>query len=95
MVRKLSLLAFLAVAACATPKVPEPIIKTVTVNIPVPQPCVPKTLGDRPAYPDTDQALLNAVDAAERYQLIFAGRILRDARLGEIEPVIASCPKEK
>lgn len=88
--------AALALAACAgkTPP-PEPIVRTVEVQIPVPQPCVPKTLGAQPIYIDSDKALVGAKDAAERYRLLYAGRKQRDARLGEIEPVIKSCPREK
>jgi hypothetical protein len=87
----------LLLSACATKQaaVPEPIIKTVTVNVPVSQACVPKTMTAPPTYVDTDEALLAAKDAAERYQLVYAGRMQRVARLGEVEPVIASCPKEK
>lgn len=81
-------------ASCKT-VVPEPIVKTVYVNVPVPQPCVPKSLGAPPVYVDSDDALRKAKDAAERYQLLYGGRIQRVARLGEVEPVVASCPKEK
>ena len=86
----------LGLAACAgkTPP-PEPIIQTVEVQVPVPQPCVPKTLGGVPTYVDSDAALKNAKDGAERYRLVYAGRLQRIARLGEVEPVIKSCPREK
>lgn len=70
---------------------PEPVVRTVTVNVPVAIECVPVTLGDAPSYPDTDEALRAATDAAERYRLVFLGRLLRDARLGEVESVILSC----
>lgn len=81
--------------ACQTAKVPEPIIKTVFVSVPGKAlPCVPKELGPAPVYVDTNEKLKSAADAAERYQLIFAGRMQREARLGEIEPVISSCPKD-
>ena len=83
-------------SACATaPKaVPEPIIQTIEVKVPGPAlPCVPKEILPMPTYVDTDAVLAKALDAAERYQLIFAGRQQRDARLKEIEPVILSCPK--
>lgn len=72
---------------------PRPEIRTVTVNVPVPQPCVPATLGDAPDYPDTDAKLLAAVDAAERYLLLAAGRALRIARNNELETAVAGCPK--
>lgn len=87
---------FLLAAACAdkTPP-PEPVIKTVYVNVPVVGACVPKTLGSAPTYVDTDEALLNAPDAASRYQLLYGGRLQRVSRLGELEPIVQSCPKEK
>jgi hypothetical protein len=79
-------------AACGVK--PEPVVRTVTVTVPVAVDCVPATLGAVPAYPDTDEALRSSPDAAERYRLLFLGRLLRDARLGEVEPVIQSCRKE-
>lgn len=94
--KRLALLLVLTLAACATtpPPVPEPIIKIQTVYVPGPAlACVPKELLGAPTYVDSDQALLSAADAAERFQLLFAGRMQRDARLREIEPVISSCPK--
>jgi hypothetical protein len=90
-----ALLPLVALTACKTTQAPEPIIKTVYVNVPVTQPCVPKTLGPPPQYIDTDDKLLGAKDAAERYQLLYAGRTQRNSRLGEVEPVVRSCPKEQ
>ena len=58
---------------------------------PAPKACVPKTLGAPPRYPDTDAALRSAGGAADRYQLLAAGRILRQERLEELERVIAGC----
>ena len=85
----------LSLGACAsTPQVaPEPRIVTVEVAVPVPQPCVPAGLAAPPEYPDTDDALRAAPDAASRYQLIAAGRLLSRARLNEVEPVVAACPR--
>lgn len=86
--------AALSLGACATTgAVPEPRIITVEVAVPVPSPCVPATLAPEPEYPDTDLALLAAVDGPTRYALIAAGRLLRIARLNEVEPVVAACPK--
>lgn len=53
--------------------------------------CVPRTLGAPPRYPDSDAALRNAAGAADRYQLMAAGRILRAQRLEELERVVAGC----
>jgi hypothetical protein len=58
-------------------------------------PCVPKSLGPEPQYVDTKDKLLSAKDAAERYQLLYGGRLQREARLGELEPIVRSCPREK
>lgn len=95
---KAAVLILLPLAACALKPVerPQPIIVTREVVVPGPQtPCVPANVGAQPSYPDTDSTLKAAADAAVRYQLMAAGRKLRDARLREIEPVIASCPKAK
>ena len=72
----------------------EPIVIQHEVDVPVTIACVPKTLAPAPEYPDTDQALKAAADAAVRYQLVTAGRALRMARLGELEPIVVGCAKE-
>jgi len=56
-----------------------------------PRPCVPRTLPPAPRYPDTDQALRAAPGAADRYQLMAAGRLQRQRRLEELERVVAGC----
>lgn len=58
---------------------------------PPPKSCVPRSLGPPPRYPDTDAALRAAPGAADRYQLLAAGRILRQDRLADLERVIAGC----
>lgn len=58
---------------------------------PPPRSCVPRGLGPPPRYPDTDAALRNAPGAADRYQLMAAGRLMRERRLAELERVIAGC----
>jgi hypothetical protein len=79
----------IVLAACATK--PEPVIRTVEVKIPVAVACVPKSLAKAPTYPDTAEALKASPGAADRYQLLAAGRLLRTQRLAEIEPVIEAC----
>ena len=81
---------------CSTTQTPEPRIVTQEVVVPgPPAPCVPANVStDTQVYPDTDAALLAAPDAAARYLLMASGRLLRIARLGEIEPVIHACPKK-
>lgn len=56
-----------------------------------PKSCVPKTLLPPPRYPDTDAALRAAPGAADRYQLMAAGRIMRRERLEDLERVVAAC----
>jgi hypothetical protein len=58
---------------------------------PPPKSCVPRSLGPPPRYPDTNAALRAAPGAADRYQLMAAGRLLREERLEELERVIAGC----
>ena len=58
---------------------------------PAPKSCVPKNLPPPPRYPDTDAALRAAPGAADRYQLMAAGRILRAERLDDLERVVANC----
>lgn len=88
-IRPLVFIAALLLTGCGHQ--PAPIIRTVTVIKPVAVACVPANLDPAGSYPDTDEALRSAVDAAERYALVAAGRMLRDARLGELEPIIQAC----
>jgi hypothetical protein len=53
--------------------------------------CVPKDLPRAPRYPDSDRALKSAGGAADRYQLLAAGRLLRERRLELLERVVAGC----
>jgi hypothetical protein len=53
--------------------------------------CVPRTLGPPPRYPDSDAALRAAAGAADRYQLMAAGRLMRQKRLEELERAVAAC----
>jgi hypothetical protein len=79
----------------AAPEAPPP--ATVIVKVPVPAPapvkaaCVPKAFPRAPKYPDTDAALRDAGGAADRYQLMAAGRLLRERRLAELEKVVDGC----
>lgn len=77
-------------AAAPAPR-PAPTPPTVvTITVPA-KSCVPKTLPRAPKYPDTDAALRDAGGAADRYQLMAAGRILRDRRLADLEKVVEGC----
>jgi hypothetical protein len=53
--------------------------------------CVPRGLAPSPRYPDTDAALRGAGGAADRYQILAAGRLLRMRRLAELERVVEAC----
>ena len=78
-----------APAPAATSQPVAPLI--VKVPVPVKEACVPKTLPRAPKYPDSDAALRDAGGAADRYQLMAAGRLLRDRRLAELEKVVEGC----
>lgn len=78
-------------AACATDAPPEPVVRIVEVKVPVAIACVPPTLGDPTPYVDTDEALKSAAGPEDRFQLLAAGRIQRNARLSKVEPVIKGC----
>ncbi|THD63655.1 hypothetical protein [Phenylobacterium sp.] len=80
-----------APAAAPVPAAAPAPAPPVVVRVPVKEACVPKTLSKPPKYPDTDQALRDAGGAADRYQLMAAGRILRERRLAELEKVVEGC----
>lgn len=61
------------------------------IRVPAPVKCVPDTLGPPPVYPDGDAALREAGGAADRYQLLAAGRIVREQRLQKLEDVVRRC----
>lgn len=84
-------LAVLSCTGCTTALRPEPIVTTTTVEVPVARTCVPAGLGGPPAYIDTDAALKAAGGPEDRYQMVIAGRVQRNARLGEVEPVVKGC----
>jgi hypothetical protein len=77
------------VAALPAPPAPPPPARPAPA--PVARACVPRSLAPPPRYPDTDAALRAAPGAADRYQLMAAGRILRGRRLDELERVVAGC----
>lgn len=81
----------LALAACGATASPEPIVRTVEVKVPVAVSCVPPTLGDEPVYVDTDAGLRAAAGPEDRFQLMAAGRIQRNAWLARVRPVLKGC----
>jgi len=74
-------------AAAPLPEKPRVVIR----KVPTPVSCVPKNFPRAPRYPDTDAALKNAAGAADRYQLMAAGRLLRMQRLAALEKVLEGC----
>ena len=54
-------------------------------------PAAARNLPPAPRYPDTDAALRAAAGAADRYQLMAAGRLLRQKRLEDLERVVQNC----
>lgn len=77
-----------SLSACATI---EPKIITREVKVPVVLPCVGQSVPQPPAYPDTNDALKAAPNAASRYTLMAAGREKRSARLDLLERVVDIC----
>lgn len=69
---------------------PAPPPQVVTITAPA-RSCVPKSLPRTPKYPDSDAALRDAGGAADRYQLMAAGRLLRERRLADLEKVVDGC----
>ncbi len=51
----------------------------------------PRNFPRAPRYPDTDKALRAAGGAADRYQLLAAGRLVRARRLAELERALEGC----
>jgi hypothetical protein len=80
-----------ATPAPAPAPAPPPAQVVVRVPVPVKEACVPKSLPRAPKYPDTDVALRDAGGAADRYQLMAAGRLLRERRLADLEKVVDGC----
>jgi 2-oxoglutarate dehydrogenase E2 component (dihydrolipoamide succinyltransferase) len=82
-------------AATPAAPAPAPVAPAAPVVVKAPAPvknaCVPRTLPRAPKYPDTDAALRDAGGAADRYQLMAAGRLLRERRLAELEKVVEGC----
>jgi hypothetical protein len=104
--RLAALIIGLCLAGCTTVKpapalaVAEPPVGSPVVEPPVTQPtvppaartsCVPRGFPHAPRYPDTDQALRAAGGAADRYQLLAAGRLARAKRLAELERLVDAC----
>lgn len=87
---KRALILVLFVAGCAS-QPQEPVVKTVTVNVPVAVPCL-KDIGPEPVYSDTDAALKAAPDLFTRVKLLLAGRLQRMDRDAVRAAADLGCP---
>ena len=81
--------AVIEAAAPAPPPPPPP--KVVIRRVPVRVSCIARDFPRAPQYPDTDAALRAAAGAADRYQLMAAGRMMRERRLAELERAVEAC----
>ena len=70
---------------------PHVVTQIQTVDRPVATSCVPAGTPAAPTYPDGDDALKAAPDAAQRYLLLYAGRKLRVARSKLTESILQGC----
>ena len=70
---------------------PEPKPRVLPRKAPAASSCVPRNFPRAPRYPDSDAALKNAAGAADRYQLMAAGRLLRMQRLAALERALEAC----
>ncbi len=89
--KRLAILAALAVTACAGDPMRAPPGPKVVYLPGELRSCIPDGTPEEPTYPDTDAALRAAPDPATRYQLVVAGRALRAARSGVVEPLLKGC----
>ena len=88
--RHLAILALIALSACGSTGPAEPKIVIQEVKVPVAVSCVSKDFKDRPATPDTDEAL-KAAPIDQFVQLLLAGRTIRDAWIPTAQKQIDIC----
>lgn len=94
----LAIAAAFALSGCTTTtREPEPVIRTVEVQVPVDNPeCARKAmaeLGTGILYPDTDAALAASGTLFDRVKLLLAGRELREARETALVSALAECAR--
>ena len=80
----------LLLVGCAD-KPSEPVVNTITADVPTPVSCVPDTVTAAPTYPDTLDALKSAPELADFEKLLDSGARLRAKRLDLLETVVAKC----
>ncbi|ASE39360.1 hypothetical protein [Brevundimonas vesicularis] len=93
MSRVATVLVCLLVASCARPPIPEPIVRTVEVAVPIATPCR-VSVGPAPAYADSAEALRQAGDIFEAMKLRAAGRAQRQAREAVLQAALDGCAGE-
>lgn len=69
----------------------EPIVRTVTVNVPVAVSCVPANARVEPDFKISRADVAAAASPEERYRLTAAGFLERDAFVAEAVPVLRGC----
>ena len=85
-----ALVPMLMLAGCA--HTGEPVVKTVTVDIPVAISCVPPDFKHAPPGPTVSKGeLLHAPDGAARYQLLQDAWEVDTPRIAQDESVITAC----
>ena len=87
--KRMLIAAALLLAGCGT--TPEPEVRTVIVNVPVPVSCVPAEARIEPEFRVSRNDVATASDAAERLRLSAAGFLERDAYVAEQLPVLRGC----
>jgi len=87
---RIAIACVLCLGACAPRGKPEPIVRTVTVNVPVPVPCRPD-IGPEPEYADSPEALAAATDIFEAVRARIAGREQRQARETVLKAALEGC----
>jgi hypothetical protein len=82
-------------SGCGSTPAPEPVVRTVDVNMAIPTSCVPPSLAPAPTFGDSRAALLAAPSAEDRFQLMSSNWFPRDVRLRLLESVVAECRQTK
>ena len=93
MSRVLSIIAVavaLILAGCATPAAPEPVVRTVQVQIPVATPCLDADEAAVPAWRVTLEAVA-AARGPQRLRLAVAALAEREAWAARTQPTLEAC----
>lgn len=86
-------LMFAMLLGCAAPLPPEPVVRTITINVPVPVTCVPSNVVVMPPdYPDKPDAIAKA-GIQMRAQIVVAANIILHDRNDVLEQVLKTCLK--